>query len=159
MSLVIEIESIILENIPNAMVIVHNINDDGEHFEAIVISEKFDNIPLLKQHQMVMKPLREAFDTKVHALGLKTFGLNQWNIKKELNKMVSSREIDSINNFFLSKGALGGKVIGAGGGGFLLVIANQKDHKKLKKNLSKFLHVPFDFEFGGSSIIYHDSSQ
>ena len=47
---------------------------------------------------------------------------DQWNIKKELNKMVSSREIDSINNFFLSKGALGGKVIGAGGGGFYLAM-------------------------------------
>ena len=83
MSLVTEIESIILKNIPDAMVIVHNINDDGEHFEAIVISEKFDTISLLKQHQMVMKPLREAFDSKVHALGLKTFGLTKWNESKK----------------------------------------------------------------------------
>tara|TARA_A100001015_G_C15027500_1_gene731325 strand:- start:2737 stop:3036 length:300 start_codon:yes stop_codon:yes gene_type:complete len=98
MSLVIEIESIILENIPNAMVIVHNINDDGEHFEAIVISEKFDNIPLLKQHQMVMKPLREAFDTKVHALGLKTFGLNQWNIKKDNHQEINKRIKEKYNH-------------------------------------------------------------
>ena len=91
MSLVNEIESIIVKNIPDAMVIVHNINDDGEHFEAIVISEKFDTISLLKQHQMVMKPLRDAFDTRVHALGLKTFGLKKWEETKESHAMINER--------------------------------------------------------------------
>ena len=97
MSLVIEIESIILKNIPDAMVIVHNINDDGEHFEAIVISEKFDTISLLKQHQMVMKPLREAFDTKVHALGLKTFSLKKWNESKEDFAMINKKIKEKYN--------------------------------------------------------------
>ena len=97
MSLVTEIESIILKNIPDAMVIVHNINDDGEHFEAIVISEKFDTISLLKQHQMVMKPLREAFDSKVHALGLKTFGLTKWNESKENFAIINERIKEKYN--------------------------------------------------------------
>ena len=97
MSLVTEIESIILKNIPDAMVIVHNINDDGEHFEAIVTSEKFDTISLLKQHQMVMKPLREAFDTKVHALGLKTFSLKKWNESKEDFAMINKKIKEKYN--------------------------------------------------------------
>jgi acid stress-induced BolA-like protein IbaG/YrbA len=97
MSLVTEIESIILKNIPDAMVIVHNINDDGEHFEAIVISEKFDTISLLKQHQMVMKPLREAFDTKVHALGLKTFSIKKWNESKEDFAMINKKIKEKYN--------------------------------------------------------------
>lgn len=97
MSLVTEIESIILKNIPDAMIIVHNINDDGEHFEAIVISEKFDTISLLKQHQMVMKPLREAFDTKVHALGLKTFSLKKWNESKEDFAMINKKIKEKYN--------------------------------------------------------------
>ena len=97
MSLVTEIESIIVKNIPDAMVIVHNINEDGEHFEAIVISEKFDTISLLKQHQMVMKPLREAFDSKVHALGLKTFGLIKWNESKENFAMINERIKEKYN--------------------------------------------------------------
>ena len=91
MSLVNEIEAIIIKNIPDAMIIVHNINEDGEHFEAIVISEKFDTISLLKQHQMVMQPLRDAFDTKVHALGLKTFGLKKWDENKEDHPQINER--------------------------------------------------------------------
>ena len=39
-------------------------------------------------------------------------------------------------------GAIGGKILGAGGGGFLLIIANKKYHKVLKKNLKKFVFVP-----------------
>jgi stress-induced morphogen len=73
------IEETIRANIPDAKILVHNANDDGEHFEAVVISEQFDALPLLKQHQAVMTPLKAALKTSVHALALKTFGLKQWN--------------------------------------------------------------------------------
>ena len=59
MTLVDEIEKIITINIPDAKILVINTNNDGEHFEAVVISESFNNISLLKQHQAVMKLLIE----------------------------------------------------------------------------------------------------
>lgn len=83
MNLINEIETTIKEHIPDALILVHNINDDGEHFEAIVISESFNDLGLLKQHQAVMKPLKVAFDSKVHALALKTFSLKKWNETKQ----------------------------------------------------------------------------
>ena len=55
MNLIDDIERIIIKNIPDAKVLINNINNDGEHFEAIVISESFNELSLLKQHQAIMK--------------------------------------------------------------------------------------------------------
>ena len=78
MNLSYEIESIIKKNIPDAKILISNINNDGEHFEAVVISKSFDNLSLLKQHQAIMKPLTAEFKEKVHALAVKTFSLEKW---------------------------------------------------------------------------------
>ena len=105
MNLISDIETIIKDNIPDAMVLVHNINNDGEHFEAIVISESFNDIGLLKQHQAVMKPLKEAFDSKVHALALKTFSLKKWNDTKQDHAMIEENkgEIQMISDSELTQ--------------------------------------------------------
>ncbi len=57
-------------------------NNDGQHFEAIVISPLFEGMMLVKQHQMVMKALKEAFVQSVHALALKTFTPQKWQEEK-----------------------------------------------------------------------------
>ena len=89
--LVNDIESIIKENIPDAKILVHNVNNDGEHFEAIVISKSFNGLPLLKQHQAIMKPLKDAFDEKVHALALKTFSEEKWEQNKHDHSMIEQK--------------------------------------------------------------------
>lgn len=77
------IKSTILEAIPDATVYVADPNNDGEHFEAIVVSASFNGLMLVKQHQLVMKALKERFSTDVHALALKTFTPEKWEIEKE----------------------------------------------------------------------------
>ena len=57
--------------------------NDGIHLEAIVISEEFNTLSLVKRHQMVMKALKEPFATFLHALALKTFTPEEW---KQQNK-------------------------------------------------------------------------
>lgn len=91
MTLTADIKSIILTALPGATVIVEDPNNDGEHFEAIVIAEQFESMPLLKQHQTIMKPLKEAFDTKVHALALKTFSQSKWEQQKSNYPMIENR--------------------------------------------------------------------
>jgi acid stress-induced BolA-like protein IbaG/YrbA len=76
------IKETILEAIPDAEVYVVDPNNDGEHFESIVISESFNGLMLVKQHQMVMKALKERFSTDVHALALKTFTPEKWKTEK-----------------------------------------------------------------------------
>lgn len=56
-------------------------------------------------------------------------------------------------------GAIGGKLTGAGGGGFLLLFAPPETHAKLKESLKKLIHVPFGFESTGSQVIYFDQEE
>lgn len=80
------IKETILKSLPDADVYVVDPMNDGEHFNAIVIDPGFESLSLVKQHQAVMKPLKEAFATKVHALGLKTFTPQAWESQKETYK-------------------------------------------------------------------------
>ncbi|MCB9722055.1 MAG: BolA/IbaG family iron-sulfur metabolism protein [Candidatus Omnitrophica bacterium] len=73
-----QIKRIIEEHVPDSQAIVLDPYNDGEHLQALVISPEFEGKMLVKQHQMVMKPLKEAFATTVHALGLKTFTPSEW---------------------------------------------------------------------------------
>ena len=64
--------------VPQSTAYILDPMQDGQHLQAIVISPAFEGLMLIKQHQMVMKPLKEAFKESVHALGLKTFTPQKW---------------------------------------------------------------------------------
>ena len=73
-----DIKSIIEKAVPNATVHVLDPMNDGQHLQAIVVSPVFEGMLLVKQHQMVMTPLKEALAHDVHALGLKTYTPDKW---------------------------------------------------------------------------------
>jgi D-glycero-alpha-D-manno-heptose-7-phosphate kinase len=79
-----------------------------------------------------------------------------WQLKRKLSSRISSTEIDSIYEAGRAAGAVGGKILGAGGGGFLLLFARPEDQPKIRAKLDKLLHVPFRFEALGSQIIHYD---
>jgi D-glycero-alpha-D-manno-heptose-7-phosphate kinase len=79
----------------------------------------------------------------------------QWYIKKKLTKLISNNKIDNIYDAAIKAGAIGGKLLGAGGGGFILFYAKKENHKKIKEFLKDKLFVPFRFEKTGSQIIYY----
>ena len=68
----------ILVVIPDAEVYVSDPNQDGQHFQALVISSQFIGMPLIKQHQMVLNALKKNFSTNLHAMSVKTFTPDQW---------------------------------------------------------------------------------
>ena len=81
-----KIKNTIEQAIPQSTVYVLDPMNDGQHLQAIVISPTFEGMMLVKQHQMVMAPLKEAFANSVHALGLKTFTPSKWNeVRKQYN--------------------------------------------------------------------------
>jgi D-glycero-alpha-D-manno-heptose-7-phosphate kinase len=91
-------------------------------------------------------------------IDLKELGLAldiQWNLKKKLENKISNSKIDEIYNYAKENGSIGGKLLGAGGGGFFLFIVPDKNIKKFKKAINKYIHVPFDVDTSGSKIIYH----
>ncbi len=79
-----------------------------------------------------------------------------WQTKRSLSAKVSNSEVDDIYKLALSAGAVGGKLTGAGGGGFMLLFVPPERQGKVKETLNKLIHVPFQFEFSGSQIIFFD---
>jgi acid stress-induced BolA-like protein IbaG/YrbA len=77
-----DITKTIEQAIPDAIVHVLDPMNDGQHLQAFVISQAFEGMMLIKQHQMVMQPLSKAFATSVHALALKTFTPEKWETEK-----------------------------------------------------------------------------
>ncbi|MCB9030190.1 MAG: kinase [Deltaproteobacteria bacterium] len=80
-----------------------------------------------------------------------------WGVKQGFSKMVSNSEVDDIHAQAIEAGAIGGKLTGAGGGGFLLLFVPPKHQAQVKEALNKFIHVPFSFDFSGSQIIFAGS--
>jgi D-glycero-alpha-D-manno-heptose-7-phosphate kinase len=76
-----------------------------------------------------------------------------WEAKRSLSPRVSNPVVDEIYAQALAAGALGGKLAGAGGGGFLLLFAPPERHGAVRERLHGLIHVPFRFEFSGSQII------
>lgn len=80
-----------------------------------------------------------------------------WQLKRSLSSQITNSAIDRIYQAGLRSGATGGKLLGAGGGGFILFFAKPEVQPLLREKLKKFLYVPFAFENSGSQIIYHTS--
>ncbi|MBY0512545.1 MAG: hypothetical protein K2P78_01375 [Gemmataceae bacterium] len=79
-----------------------------------------------------------------------------WQAKRSLSSIVSNSEVDDLYDRALAAGALGGKLTGAGGGGFLLLFAPPDRHADVLDALDGRIHVPFEFESAGSQIIFYE---
>ncbi len=77
-----------------------------------------------------------------------------WMLKRGLSDVITNSRIDQIYEMGLSEGALGGKILGAGGGGFMLFFVRPEDQPRVREKLKDLLEVPFQFESEGSRIIY-----
>lgn len=81
-----------------------------------------------------------------------------WLTKKELSDKVSTKEIDEIYATAREAGAIGGKLLGSGSGGFMLFFVEPDKQEAVKEKLNKLMYVPFKFERNGSEIIYSNGS-
>lgn len=82
-----------------------------------------------------------------------------WKIKKSLSTLISTGKIDAIYEEARRSGALGGKLLGAGGGGFMLFFARPKDQAKIRQRLKRLLYVPFCFEGLGSQVVFYSPQE
>jgi D-glycero-alpha-D-manno-heptose-7-phosphate kinase len=82
-----------------------------------------------------------------------------WKLKKSLSSQISNDNIDALYSKAKKTGAVGGKILGAGGGGFLLLYVPKEYQENVKEKLKNYLHVPFKFEDLGSQIIMYAPDQ
>lgn len=123
-------------------------------------------VPNIKQKEKQLFAINEMVDSALNILNsredIADFGKllhDTWNLKRSLSPSVSNSVIDNIYLNSLSSGAVGGKIIGAGGGGFLLLFVPPSYQARVRKKLSKLIHVPFKFEREGSQIIFFDQQE
>src|SRR6185312_3371407 len=95
------------------------------------------------------RPLRE-FGKLLH---------ESWQIKRTLTHKISNANIDEIYEAGLSAGALGGKLLGAGGGGFMLFFVPPEKRNALRERLKKLLCVPFGFSHRGSHVVLYEPEE
>lgn len=78
-----------------------------------------------------------------------------WQLKRELASQVSNSNIDEIYEAGRSAGAIGGKLLGAGGGGFMIFFVEPHNRDKVQKTLEHLIHVPVDVDYEGSKIVLY----
>lgn len=116
------------------------------------------------KNKSILKSMYSMVDHSIDLLSnseFEKFGklLNEsWQLKKRLSKYISNRSIDNIYNKAISAGAYGGKLIGSGGGGFLLLIVPEHKQYAINHIFKKNLHIPIKFDTIGSQIILYNES-
>lgn len=78
-----------------------------------------------------------------------------WKLKRGITSKISTSAIDELYDCAMRAGALGGKLLGAGGGGFLLFYVESEKQEAVKNAMNGFLHVSFEFENGGTRVIHY----
>ena len=78
-----------------------------------------------------------------------------WWLKRQLSPLVAPREVDDVYALARRAGATGGKLLGAGGGGFMLFMVTPDRREAVRRALHDMVEVPFRFDWGGSRIVYH----
>ena len=82
-----------------------------------------------------------------------------WKLKRSLSPKISTSVVDEVYEGARAAGAIGGKLIGAGGGGFVLLFVPPERQPHVMERLRELVHVPFQYEFSGSRIIFFDPEE
>jgi D-glycero-alpha-D-manno-heptose-7-phosphate kinase len=125
---------------------------------SLVAQETVKNFDARRNELMTM---RQMVDEAVDMLcgeddRIEDFGRllhEAWLLKRGLAPNVTTSKVDEIYEAARSAGAIGGKLLGAGGGGFVLLVAPPDRHAAIRKRLNGLIHVDFRFETGGSKIL------
>lgn len=116
-----------------------------------------DKLVELKEMQALVE---EAHNVLISKGDLNEFGRlldYTWKLKRGLTREISNGSIDSLYKMAIDAGATGGKLLGAGGGGFLLFYVEKDKQKRVKEALKDYLYIPFEFEDSGTKVIYYKS--
>jgi D-glycero-alpha-D-manno-heptose-7-phosphate kinase len=125
-----------------------------------IAKSKIDN---MKNRQIELKFMNEMVSEAINILADANVSIDEfgklldlsWKYKRSLSDRVSTPEIDLIYDTAMSAGAIGGKILGAGGGGFMLLFAKPDKHAAIRERLKDLVHVSFNFDDSGSRVVLY----
>jgi D-glycero-alpha-D-manno-heptose-7-phosphate kinase len=112
------------------------------------IKKNYINLNLL--NNFTKKFLNEIKAEKLNIKKMGTIVSKTWDLKKNLSKLVTSNSINRIYNEIVNKISYGGKLLGAGNGGFILIMFDLKKRKKIMKSLKKYQYLNVKLEKNGT---------
>lgn len=118
--------------------------------------DKKDKIGQLKEMYSLVDEAEKVLTNK--NCNLNEFGRlldHTWKLKRQTGAAVSTDSIDGLYAKGMNAGALGGKLLGAGGGGFLVFYVEPEHQKEVREAMSDLMYIPFEFENGGTRIIHY----
>jgi D-glycero-alpha-D-manno-heptose-7-phosphate kinase len=136
-------------------------------FSRIASEVAKEQIRVTSQKKRELETMRQMVDEAEAIISnshrpLDEFGhlLNEsWQIKRTLTNNITNSNLDEIYEAGRSAGALGGKLLGAGGGGFMLFFVAPERRKELRMRLRNLLCVPFSFSNRGSHVVVHEPEE
>jgi len=127
----------------------------SEIAESIIGNVKSREKELKRIKEMVNESIRALQNTRTPIGEFGELLHEGWLCKQALSGKVSTPEIDHLYEEARRAGAIGGKILGAGGGGFLLLFVKPELQFKVQQRLKHLIHVPFEFENSGSRVVLY----
>tara|TARA_Y100001934_G_scaffold283793_1_gene407010 strand:+ start:1931 stop:2929 length:999 start_codon:yes stop_codon:yes gene_type:complete len=133
-------------------------------FAPDIAKEKIKNF---KNREAELKRMGEMVDESIKILqcnntSIGDFGAllhESWEYKRKLSSKISTPEIDIIFEEAMNAGAISGKLLGAGGGGFVVFFVKPDLQVRVRERLKRLVHVPFRFEFSGSRVMHYQPDE
>lgn len=130
------------------------------HFSSEIAEAQKSNMPAILSQLHEMKALVNVAEKILIDGDLDDFGRlldHTWQLKRTLSDRITNNEIDIMYKKAIENGALGGKLLGAGGGGFMLLYVPKEKQADIKHCFKDQRFVPFSFEDSGTRIIYENN--
>jgi len=124
-----------------------------------IAEEKVKGIKKKYSSVMEMQNMTPLGFQYLNNMDLENFGRllsESWGLKRSLSKSISSSEIDDLYKFGIKEGAIGGKLLGAGGGGFMLFVCKEGMKENLISKLNGRVIVPFKISDSGTKLVYKE---
>lgn len=118
-------------------------------------TKKDKKIQLREMHALVDEAEKVLTNKDIELIEFGKLLDHTWKLKRQTGSAVSTDNIDGLYARGIEAGAVGGKLLGAGGGGFLVFYVEKDKQEYVKKAMEDLLYIPFEFEEGGTRVIHY----
>ncbi len=140
----------------NLMMFFTGFSRFSSEIQKINCLDRTDKVPQLKEMRSLVDEAEKVMTDQDRDID--DFGRlldHTWRLKRQTGKAISTRDIDRLYSRGIDAGALGGKLLGAGGGGFLIFYVRPGQQENVRDAMDGLMHIPFRFETGGTRVIYY----